>query len=124
LGIIAFAAGFYFRTFITGERWNINYNINYKGILQQLYWVLPTAAIQQFIVRGYCFTKIIEMSNQTTGIIISGLFFIGMHDFWNGSVAQIITYAATLFIGHLMFCEALLKSSTIYFAIGLYWEII
>jgi membrane protease YdiL (CAAX protease family) len=121
LGIIAFVTGFYFRTFFTGERWNINHNINYKSILQQLYWVLPTAAVQQFIVRGYCFKKIIEMSNTTTAIIVTGLFFIAMHDFWNGNIVQIIAYAATLFIGHLMFCEAILKSGTIYFAIGLHW---
>jgi membrane protease YdiL (CAAX protease family) len=121
LGIIAFVAGFYFRTFITGEQWNINYNINYKSVLQQLYWVLPTAAVQEFIVRGYCFKKIIEMSNQTIGIIMCGLLFISMHEFWNGNIVQIIAFAATLFIGHLMFSAALLKSKTIYFAIGLHW---
>ncbi len=41
--------------------------------------------------------------------------------FCNGNIVQIIAYAATLFIGHLMFSEALLKSGTIYFAIGLHW---
>lgn len=121
LGIIVFATGFYLRTLITGEKWNINDDINYPVILQQLYWVLPTVVVQQFIVRGYCFKKIIEMSNQTTGILISALLFIGMHDFWNGNMVQVVFYAATLFLGHLLFCMALLKSGTIYFAIGLHW---
>ena len=121
LGIIAFVTGFYFRTFITGEQWNINYNLNYQHILQQLYWVLPTAAVQEFIVRGYIFKKIIEITNQTIAIIICGLMFIAMHNFWNGNIVQSLAFAAVVFIGHLMFCAALLKSGTIYFAIGLHW---
>ena len=121
LGIAAFVFGFYLRTFVTGELIHINSKITYSNIYRQLYWVLPTAAVQQFIVRGYCFKKIIEMSNQTTAIIISGLIFIAMHEFWNGNIAQIIAYSATLSIGHLMFCEAFLKSGTLYFAIGIHW---
>lgn len=121
LGIAAFVTGFYFRTFITGEQWNINDSINFQSIFQHLYWVLPTAAVQEFIVRGYCFKKIIEMSNQTTAIIICGLLFISMHNFWGGNIIQSLAFALVLFIGHLMFCAALLKSGTIYFAIGLHW---
>lgn len=121
LGVAAFVAGFYLRTFVTGEHWNVNHDIIYSNILSQLYWVLSAAAVQEFIVRGYCFKKIIEMSNQTTAIIICGLVFIAMHNVWNGDIMQSFAYALVLFIGHLMFCEALLKSGTIYFAIGLHW---
>jgi len=121
VGIVAFVTGFYLRTFITGEKWNINYSLDYQQILQNLYWVLPTVAVQEFIVRGYCFTKIIDMSNQTIAIIICGLLFISMHNIWNGNIIQMLAFAAVLFIGHLLFCVALLKSRTIYFAIGLHW---
>jgi membrane protease YdiL (CAAX protease family) len=121
LGIVAFVVGFYLKTFVTGEHWNVNHGVQYEAIFQQLYWVLPMAAVQEFIVRGYCFKKIIEMSNPTVAIIICGLLFIAMHDFWNGNMVSGVAFAASLFIGHLLFSEALLKSGTIYFSIGLHW---
>ncbi len=121
LGIVAFVFGFQLTTYITGQRWNLNHNIQYSAILGQLYWVLPAAAVQEFIARGYCFKKLIEMSNPKTGIIVFGLLSIAMHDFWNGNVFNILIYAATLFIGHLWLSEALLKSGTMYFSIGLHW---
>lgn len=121
LGIIAFVFGFHLTTYITGEKWNLNRNIQYANILRQLYWILPTAVVQEFLVRGYCFKKLIEMSNQTVGIVVFGLVFIAMHDFWNGNLFNIILYSLTLFLGHLLFSEALLRSGTIYFSIGLHW---
>ncbi len=121
LGIAAFVVGFYVRTFITGERWNANSNIVYTAILRSLYWGLQAAAVQEFLVRGYCFKKIIQLSNQANAIIICGLVFIAMHNVWNGNINQALGYSLLLFIGHLMFCKALLQSGTIYFAIGLHW---
>ena len=121
LGIAAFFIGFYLRTFITGEIWNINNKINYSNIFITLYWILQTALVQEFLVRGYVLKKLTEISNQTTAIIICGLAFIAMHDILNGNIMQVLNYALILFIGHLMFCAALLKSGTIYFAIGLHW---
>lgn len=121
LGVIAFLTGFCLRTFVTGENININDKINIANLFKQLYWVLPTAAVQQFIVYGYGFRKIIEMSNVTVSVFICGALFISMHEIWSGNIIGIGGYATTLFIGHLMFCQAQLKSGTIYFAIGLHW---
>jgi membrane protease YdiL (CAAX protease family) len=121
LGIAAFVVGFYLRAFVTGERWNINTNIDFAKILNPLYWGLQAALVQEFVVRGYCFKKIIQLSNQTTAIIICGLVFIAMHNVWNGDINQFLGYSLLLFIGHLLFCAGLLRSGTIYFAIGLHW---
>jgi len=79
IGIVAFLTGFYARTSVTGEHWNINHNIQYAAMFSQLYGILASAAVQEFIVRGYCFKKLIEMSNQTVAIIISGLVFISLY---------------------------------------------
>jgi len=121
LGMVAFLTGFYFRTFVTGENLNINEKVNIANIFKQLYWVLPTAAVQQFIVYGYGFRKVIAMSNVTIAVFVCGALFISMHNIWNGNMIGALVYAATLFIGHLMFCGAQLKSGTIYFSIGLHW---
>lgn len=121
LGNLAFAGGYYLKTLVTGEHWHFNRTIDIQAVLQSLYWILPAAAVQQLMIRGYCFTKLVEMTNSLYAILISGLIFIGMHDFWNGGVVQIIAYASSLFIGHVLFSVALLRSGTLYLAIGLHW---
>lgn len=121
LGILAFVFGFHLTTYLTGERWNLNRDASWSRILLQLYWILPAAAVQEFIARGYCFKKLAEMTNPTVAIIVCGLLFIAMHDFWNGNIFGILMFATTIFLGHLLFAEAFLKSGTIYFSIGLHW---
>lgn len=121
LGILSFLIDFYAGVLVRGGQWHINHNINYSTLLLHLYWVLPTTAVQQFIVTGYCFKKTIEMSNRTVAIIVFGLLFIAMHDFWNGNIVEILFYTSCIFIGYLLFSTALLKSGTIYFAIGIHW---
>lgn len=120
-GVLAFAGGYYLKTLISGETWIMNGTIDYEQIAWQVYWILPTAAVQQLMIRGYCFTKLVQMSTPFRAILISGLVFIGMHDFWNGNAIQFITYAATLFIGHYLFSEAFLRTGTLLFSIGLHW---
>lgn len=121
LGAVAFILGFYATVLLLGRHLQFNHRVDYRGMLWNLYWILPAAAVQEFLVRGYCFKKMVEMRGAVTGIIVFGLIFISTHDFWNGNLIQILIYSLTLFIGHLLFATALLRSGTIYFAIGLHW---
>ena len=121
LGFAAYFAGFCPVMLMVNGHWRVNPGVNYRSVLQQLYWVLPAAAVQEFLIRGYCYKKLIELSSVTTATVVLGLVFIFTHDFWNGGPMQMITYALTLFIGHLMLSAALLRSGTIYFAIGIHW---
>jgi membrane protease YdiL (CAAX protease family) len=121
LGAVTYIIGFYATVLLLGRHLRFNQQFDYRGMLWNLYWVLPAAAVQEFLVRGYCFKKMVEMRGAVTGIIVFGLIFISTHDFWNGNLIQILIYSLTLFIGHLLFATALLRSGTIYFAIGLHW---
>lgn len=120
-GILAFGGGYYLKTLVTEEHWHLNRTIDLQAVLRNLYWILPTAAVQQLMIRGYCFTKLVDMTSPFAAILFSGLVFIGMHDFWNGGLVQIMAYTASLFLGHVLFSEALLRSGTLYLAIGLHW---
>jgi membrane protease YdiL (CAAX protease family) len=121
LGLSAFVIGFCLKTFLTGEKLHFNHTLSYPNIVKQLYWVLPTAAVQEFICRGYCFKKLIEMSNVTIANIIMGIVFISMHNVFGLNISSAITYALFLFLGHLVHSTALLKSGTIFFPIGIHW---
>lgn len=121
LGILSFLIDFYAGYFVKGGAIYLNHNINFKHLLLQFYWVLPTAIVQEFLVVGYCFKKLIEISNVKIATIVFGLIFISMHDFWNGNIIEILFYASCIFIGYLLFSTALLKSRTILFPIGIHW---
>jgi membrane protease YdiL (CAAX protease family) len=121
LGLVAFVIGFCLKTFLTGKRLHFNTKVNFYVILKQVYWVLPTAAVQEFICRGYCFKKLIEMSNVTIANLIMGLVFVSMHDVFGLNLISAITYTLFLFLGHLVHSTALIKSGTIYFPIGIHW---
>lgn len=121
LGLLAFAVGFYLKIFLTGEKIHLNSKVNFYAILTQAYWVLPTVAVQEFICRGYCFKKLIEISNVTIANLIVGLVFISMHDVLGLNFVSALTYSLFLFFGHLVHSTALLKSGTIYFPIGVHW---
>lgn len=121
LGILSFLIDFYASYLVKGGVIYFNHNINFKHLLLELYWVLPTAIVQEFLIVGYCFKKLIEISNVKVATIIFGLIFISIHDFMNGNIIQILFYALCIFIGYLLFSTALLKSETILFPIGIHW---
>lgn len=121
MGLLAFVVGFWLKTYLTGEELHYNSQLSITGILQNAYWVLPTAAVQEFICRGYCFKKLVEMSNVTVANLIAGVVFISMHDVFGLNILGAITYSVFLFLGHLVHSTALLKSGTIFFPIGIHW---
>ena len=121
LGLVAFAIGFCLKIFLTGEKLHLNNKVSFSAILMQAYWVFPTAAVQEFICRGYCFKKLIEMSNVTIANLIMGLVFVSMHNVFGLNLVSALTYTLFLFLGHLVHSTALLKSGTIYFPIGIHW---
>ena len=121
IGILSFLIDFYAGYLVKGGAIHLNHNINFKHLLLQLYCVLPTAIVQEFLVVGYCFKKLIEISNVKIATIVFGLIFISMHNFWNGNIIETLFYASCIFIGYLLFSTALLKSRTILFPIGIHW---
>lgn len=121
MGLLAFVVGFWLKTYLTGEELHYNSQLAIGDILRNAYWVLPTAAVQEFICRGYCFKKLVEMSNVTIANLIAGIVFISMHDVFGLNIVSAITYSVVLFLGHLVHSTALLKSGTIFFPIGIHW---
>ena len=121
LGILAVLLGYYLKSFLTGDTIYFNPDLEYFSILKHLYWVLPTAAVQEFLCRGYVYKKMISATNLTVANIVLGLVFISMHDVFNIGIFGAIFYSISLIIGHLVFATALLKSGTIFFAIGIHW---
>lgn len=119
LGIIAFAVSTYFRTVYTGEKWHINPNIDWLRLAEGLYIVLPTAATQQLLFRGYPYKKTIETSNLLIANSIWGILFVIYHDIW-GNPIMIPFLAISLFLAHYVFASSLLKSTTLYFPTGIH----
>lgn len=121
LGILSFLLNFYVGTLVKGGDIIINSSIDFKSMAKQFLFVFPTAAVQDFIIVGYCFYKLIEMTNKVVATILFGLFFISLHDFWNGNMVEIFFYSSCLFIGFLMFSVASLRSKSILLPIGIHW---
>ncbi len=121
LGILAVLIGYCLKSFLTGDRIHLNGNINYLNILKHLYWVLPMAAVQELICRGYVYKKLISTTNLSIANSIMALVFVSMHDVFGIGVFGAIFYAISIIIGHLVFATALLRSGTILLAIGIHW---
>lgn len=118
-GILAFAFSTWCRTLYTGEKWNINFDVNWVMLAKGLIWVLPTVATQELLFRGYPFIKTVEKSNLLIANLIWGAVFVSYHDIWTNPY-NIPFFAVSLFIAHYMFSSALLKSGTLYLPIGLH----
>ncbi len=121
LGVLAVFVGYYLKSFLTGDAIQRNESIDYSVILNQLYWILPTAATQELICRGYLYMKLISTTSLTTANIIISIVFVSMHDVFGIGIFGAIFYSISIVIGHLVFATALLKSGTILFAIGIHW---
>lgn len=121
LGITAVFVGFYLKSFLTGDQIIFHQSINYLDILKHLYWILPTAAVQEFICRSYGYKKLISIYNLRIANLIAVVVFVSMHNIFNIGIFGAIFYSISIVIGHFVFANALLKSGTIFFAIGTHW---
>lgn len=121
LGLMADSFNFFAKSMLRGDRLYFNPDIEIVALMKFFLILLPMAAVQQFLIRSYCFKKTIEMSNITLANIVFGLIFIAMHNVFNIGLFGAIFYSITLFISHLLFSTALLTSRTIFFAIGIHW---
>ena len=121
LGIIAVFIGYYLKSFLTGDKIIFHQNINYPDILKQLYWILPTAAVQEFICRSYGYKKLISIYNLRIANLVAVIVFVSMHNIFNIGIFGAILYSISIIIGHFVFANALLRSGTILFAIGIHW---
>lgn len=123
IGATAFIIAKYLRAIYTGEIFNISTAINYKNILYGFYTILPTVAVEEFLFRGYLFKKTIEISSVIKANIIFSILFTLIHVFDSGVInnpAMIIFLVISIPVGHLLFATALLKSKSLFFAIGIH----
>lgn len=121
LGILAVLIGYFLKCLLTGDVIITNKNIDFQEILKQLYWILPTAAVQEFICRSYAYKKLISTYNLAIANLIIIPVFISMHNVFNIGIFGAIFYSISIIIGHFVFASALLRSGTIFFAIGIHW---
>ncbi|WP_166966797.1 hypothetical protein [Yeosuana marina] len=121
LGIIAALLGYYLKSFLTGDKIIFNQGINYLDILKHLYWILPTAAVQEFICRSYGYKKLISIYNLRIANLVAVIVFVSMHNIFNIGIFGAIFYSISIIIGHFVFANALIRSITILFAIGIHW---
>ncbi|MDO5980340.1 CPBP family intramembrane glutamic endopeptidase [Flavivirga spongiicola] len=121
LGVLAVLIGYYSKSILIGDTIHLNRDVDFLNVLKHLYWILPTAAVQELICRGYIYKKLISTTNLTRANVIMSIIFISMHDVFGIGIFGAIFYSISLIIGHLVFATALLRSGTILFAIGIHW---
>ena len=121
LGILAVLVGYYLKSFLTNDKIIVQQEIDFGDLAKQFYWILPTAAVQEFICRSYGYKKLISTYNLKIANLVVVIIFISMHNIFNIVIFGALFYSISLIIGHYVFANALLRSGTIYFAIGIHW---
>jgi membrane protease YdiL (CAAX protease family) len=121
LGITSFLLSFYVGALVGNNHITVSRMIDGTMLLKEFWLVLPTAAVQDFIVVGYCYVKLIELTNKQIATVMFGLFFISLHDVWGANIGNDLFYASGLFMGYLMFSTAFLRSGSIWLVIGIHW---
>ena len=121
LGILAVLVGYYLKSFLTDDKIVVQQEIDFRDLAKQLYWILPTAAVQEFICRSYGYKKLISTYNLKIANLVVVIIFVSMHNIFNIGIFGALFYSISLIIGHYVFANALLRSGTIYFAIGIHW---
>lgn len=123
IGAGALLVAKYARALYTGESFILSETFDYSSILQTLYFILPTVAVEEFLFRGYLFKKIIELSNVVIANIIFSVVFMLIHVIDDGvmnNMGLMVLLIISIPVGHLLFATALLKSKTLFFPIGLH----
>ncbi len=121
LGLLSFLLSFYVGTLVRGDHIMVSHTTDWKDLLKVFWQVFPTAAVQDFVVVGYCYLKLIRLTNSRVATLVFGFFFISMHDVWGGDPINLFFYASGLFVGYLMFSTALRWSGSIWLVIGIHW---
>jgi membrane protease YdiL (CAAX protease family) len=124
VGIVAVAGSHGLRSLYTGEAWHLGTAIDGMALLKSLYFVLPTAAVQELMFRGYPFTKAISTWGVTKTNILFAILFMLVHVIDRDvmqSIPRMIFLAVIIPVGHLYFATGLLRSGTLLLPIGLHW---
>ncbi|MFD0750138.1 CPBP family intramembrane glutamic endopeptidase [Mucilaginibacter calamicampi] len=121
LGIASFLLSFYIGALVRNDHISASHIIDGSLLFKAFWAVLPTTVVQDFIIVGYCYVKLIELTNKRIATALFAVFFICMHDVWGGNVWNFVFYASTLLLGYLMFSTAFLRSGSIWLVIGLHW---
>jgi membrane protease YdiL (CAAX protease family) len=124
IGIAAVGVSNGLRSLYTGEAWHFSSAVDGMGLIKSLYFILPTAAVQELMFRGYPFTKAISTWGVPKANIVFAILFMLVHvvdrDVMQ-SIPRMISLALIIPVGHLYFATGLLRSGTLLFPIGLHW---
>ncbi len=123
IGILALFGAKYLRALYLGETFEVSTSINQTTILLAFYYILPQVATEELLFRGYLFKKTIEISNVVVANIIFSILFTLIHVLDENVLnnkGMLILLLISIPVGHLLFATALLKSKTIFLAIGLH----
>jgi membrane protease YdiL (CAAX protease family) len=121
LGMGSFLLSLYIGTLVRGGNIVQNATVDGSELVKRFWMVFPTAAVQDFIIVGYCYYKMIQLTNKWVATLLFGIFFISLHDVWDGNLVNALYYASGLFVGYLMFSTSLLRSGSIWLPIGIHW---
>lgn len=124
IGVAALLVVTWLRTLCTGEVWHLASVVNWTALLKSLYFILPTAVVQELMFRGYLFTKTASRLGVVWANVIFATAFMLVHvvdrDVLQNPV-QAVFLVVSIPVGHLWFSTALLRSRTILFPVGLHW---
>jgi hypothetical protein len=71
LGIVSFLLSFYVGAMVRDDDIKVSQMIDGTMLLKDFWRVLPTAAVQDFIIVGYCYVKLIELTNKRIATVIA-----------------------------------------------------
>lgn len=123
IGSLTFLGARCLRALYLGENIEISESINYSAILISFYFILPQAATEEFLFRGYLFKKTISITNVFIANVIFSTLFMLIHvldESVLNNIPMLILLGVTIPVGHLLFATALLKSKTLFFPIGIH----
>jgi membrane protease YdiL (CAAX protease family) len=123
IGIVALGGMMFVRSLYTHEKFHLATSWDIPFLVEQLYIILPTVAAQEFMFRGYFYTKTIALTNVKKANLIFAILFTLVHVLDENALHNpymFISLAVSIPVGHLFFATGLLRTRTLYFPIGLH----
>ncbi len=122
VGIVLYAVGMYAAILYQGLEISFNKNADYTIIAGGLFFFIQGVMNEELIFRGYCFKKTVEVYGVAKANIVFAILFLIWHwiswDAW-GNYGLMLS-AITVCFGHLLFATSLLRSGTLFLAIGIH----
>jgi hypothetical protein len=69
-GLLAYLLTYGLSALIRDDELRLNAAVDWETFFSKFWWVLPTTAVQDFLVAGYCYHKLIRLTNVKVATII------------------------------------------------------